>query len=282
MAWVVRSSIPQPWKHSCHPAAPFRLLWQQRHLLMQLIAREVRGRYRGSLLGSTWSLLLPVFAVTIYACVFGLIFKQRWPDESGSGWSYALLLFAGLAFFNAFVEVVQRASTIIAAQPNLVKKVVFPLEILPAMLLGAALMPLAISLLLVFVGLHCSGQTMEQAFWVLLVVPFFLMWLQGLAWFLAGVGTFLRDIGALVGALCPLLMFLTPLFYPASLIPEAYRFLVWLNPLAVVVETVRAGLTSGALPPWGALAWFATASLVTWQAGFVTFTQLRPEMADVV
>jgi len=226
--------------------------------------------------------LLPVFAVIVYACVFGLIFKQRWPGNTDSGWSYALILFAGLALFNAFTEVVQRASTIVVAQPNLVKKVVFPLEILPAMLLGSALLPLALSLLVVAVGLATSGQTMEHGFWVLLVVPFFLLWLQGLAWFLAAVGTFLRDVGPMVGALCPLLMFLTPLFYPASLIPESYRFWLWLNPLAVAVETLRAALINADLPPCGALVWFGTASMATWQLGFLTFTRLRPEMADVV
>jgi lipopolysaccharide transport system permease protein len=282
MAWVIRSAVRRPWWQECHPARPIRLLWQQRRLLGQLVLRELRGRYRGSLLGSCWAVVLPLVAVAVYAVVFGILFRQRWPGHSGSGWSYALILFSGLALFNAFAEIVQRSAQAILVQPNLVKKVVFPLEILPAVLVGGALVPLLLSLLVVVLGLFSAGQPMMNLGWSLLILIPFLCWLQGLAWFLAGIGTFLRDVGPMVGAVCPLLLFLTPIFYPASLIPEPVQFWIWLNPLAVAVETLRAGLTAADPPPALALAWLVVCSLLTWQLGFVTFSRLRPEMADVV
>jgi lipopolysaccharide transport system permease protein len=113
------------------------------------------------------------------------------------------------------------------------------------------------------------------------VIPL-LLWLQGLAWFLAGVGTFLRDLDPMVSAACPLLLFLTPFFYPVAAVPDAYQWLVWMNPLAVVVETLRAGLAGTPLPSLGACLWLFTCSLLTWQVGYWVFARLRPEMADVV
>lgn len=281
MAVVVRSAHPTPWWRDLHPARPVLLLWRQRRLLGQLVVRELKGRYRGSILGSLWSVLLPVFAVLVYTVVFGFLLKSKWPGHEGGGWTFALLLFAGLALFNAFAEVVQRATSVILAQPNLVKKVVFPLDILPATLLGTALVPLLLSLLAVTAGLFLSGIPTRPFYMLLALIPF-LLWLQGLAWFLAGVGTFLRDLGPMVTAVCPLLMFLTPLFYPAAVVPEPYQWLVWLNPLAVAVEVLRAGVAGTPLPPLGGCVGFVLVSLVTWQLGYWTFARLRPEMADVV
>jgi lipopolysaccharide transport system permease protein len=211
-----------------------------------------------------------------------LIFqKQHWPGHTGSNWSYALILFAGLAPFNAFAEVLQRAPLAVIAQPNLVKKVVFPLEILPAVLVGSALVSLAISLSLVGVGSLCSGQSTLLSWGVLLILPF-LLWLQGLAWLLAAVGTFLRDIGPMTIALCPLLLFLSPIFYPVSVVPAKLQWLIWANPLAVVVEAVRGTMVSTPEPPIGAVLWLITVSMVTWQLGYAVMQRLRPEMADVV
>jgi lipopolysaccharide transport system permease protein len=280
MAVIVRSAQTSPWWQDLHPARPVALLWRQRQLLQQLVVRELKGRYRGSILGSVWSVLLPVLAVAVYTVVFGFLLKSKWPGQE-SGWSFALLVFAGLACFNAFAEVVQRSTSVILAQPNLVKKVVFPLDILPALVLGTALVPLLVSMFVVCLGLLLTSVAVQPVYLIIALIPF-LLWLQGLGWFLAGIGTFLRDLGPMVAAVCPLLMFLTPLFYPASIVPEAYQWLVWINPLAVVVETVRAGLAGAVAPPGWAWVWLMVTSLVTWQGGYWVFTRLRPEMADVV
>jgi len=247
-----------------------------------MVRRELVGRYRGSLLGTLWMVLLPILSVVVYAVVFGLILKQRWPGIESNPWVYPLLIWAGLSLFNAFSEVVQRATAVIAAQPNLVKKVVFPLEILPTVLVGTSLVPLLLSLLAVSIGIVVCRFEMPNLPMMMLTLVFFLIWLQGIAWFLAGVGTFLRDLGPMVQAICPLMLFLTPIFYPITLVPEPYRAWFWANPLCVMVETLRASLLHSPMPPMAAMIGCLIACLLTWQIGALVFTRLRSEMADVV
>lgn len=282
MALVIRTSERLPWWQDLDPVRPFVVLWQQRQLIHQLIRREVNGRYRGSILGTLWMVLLPILAVLIYTLVFGWILKQRWPGLESNDATYPLVIWAGLAVFNAFAEVVQRATTVIAAQPNLVKKVVFPLEVLPVMLVGTTLVPMVLSMLVVCIGFIAFRGEVPQVLLLVLALGFFLIWLQGVAWFLAGVGTFLRDLGPMVQAICPLVLFLTPIFYPLTAVPEPYRDWFWLNPLCVMVESVRSALLHTAMPPGWALAGCVMVCLFTWQLGSLVFARLRPEMADVV
>jgi lipopolysaccharide transport system permease protein len=282
MAIVLRTSERSPWWQDVDPVRSVLLLWRQRHLIGQLVRREVIGRYRGSLLGTLWMVLLPTMSVLVYTVVFGMILKQRWPGIEANEWTYPLVIWAGLALFNAFAEVVQRATSAIAAQPNLVKKVVFPLDVLPVMLVGTSLVPLGVSMLAVTVGIiFCRGE-IPNFLMMVMTIALFLIWLQGIAWFLAGVGTFLRDLGPMVQAICPLMLFVTPIFYPISMVPDPYRLWFWANPLAVMVETLRAALLHSAMPPMWAMAGCAVVCLFTWQLGSLVFARLRSEMADVV
>lgn len=282
MALVIRTSERLPWWRDLDPLRSVTGLWRQRQLIYQLIRREVNGRYRGSLLGTLWMVLLPIFAVMIYTFVFGWVLKQRWPGMESGDWTYPLVIWAGLSIFTAFAEVVQRATTVICAQPNLVKKVVFPLEALPVMLVGTSLVPLAISMLVVCAGFVLYRGQLPNFLLIFAALSLFLIWLQGVAWFLAGVGTFLRDLGPMIQGLCPLVLFLTPIFYPLSAVPSPYRDWGWLNPLCVIVETVRSALLDTELPPTWALMGCVLICLATWQCGILVFTRLRSEMADVV
>lgn len=282
MAMVIRTADRLSWRVALHPARWWTLFWKQRSLLAQLVRREVTGRYRGSLLGTAWSLLLPCLAVMVYTLVFGLILKQRWPGMETSSWCYPLVLWAGLSLYQAFAEVIQRATSIIAAQPNLVKKVVFPLEVLPVVLVGTSLVPLGLSLAVVLVGITLALQQIPDIGMVFFTLFFFVVWLQGVAWFLAGVGAFLRDLAPMVQAVTPLVLFVSPIFYPVAAVPGPYQPWYWINPLAVAVETMRAALLHTTLPPTWAITGFCVVSLLTWHGGALVFARLRLEMADVV
>ncbi|MBL8822053.1 MAG: ABC transporter permease [Planctomycetia bacterium] len=262
-------------------ALPWRMrLWHRRNLIQQLIRREVVGRYRGSLLGTLWAVCLPLFAVAVYTLVFGLILKQRWPGREGI--EFPLLVWTGLAVFNTLAEILQRAPSVILAQPNLVKKVVFPLEVLPVMLVGTSLVPLGISLSAVGVGaVWITGELPHVP--VLIINLFLLMlFLQGTAWLLAGIGTFLRDLQPMMQALCPLLLFLSPILYPLDVVPTAWQTLFWLNPLTVLVEGMRSALLHTASPPLWAWVLCLVNCLIAWNLGSFVFTRTRPDMADVV
>ena len=258
-------------------------IWRNRELIRVSAKREVLGRYRGSLLGIFWTFLNPLLMLTVYTFVFSEIFKSRWNAASDSRTEFAMVLFAGLIAFNLFAECVNRAPSLILSNVNYVKKVVFPLEILPCVALAAALFHSCISLgvwLLAYVVLF--GVPQLTVLYLPLVISPFLFFILGVSWALASLGVFLRDISQFIGLLVMVLMFMSPIFYPASALPEGYRFILYLNPLTPVIEEMRAVLYFGDAPDFAMLAvyWLATV-LLAW-LGFVWFQKTRNGFADVL
>lgn len=267
----------------CNPVKIIANLWRYRELTKQFAKRDVIARYKGSYLGILWSFLTPLLMLTIYTFVFSEVFKAKWGAESGSKVEFALVLFCGLIAFNMFAECINRAPGLILANANYVKKVVFPLEILPLSVLGSALVQAAISLLILVVGIVALMGVFN---WTLLFLPLILIPLLlsilGLSWFLASLGVYLRDIGQVVSVLTTALMFMTPIFYPASAVPEKYRVVLLLNPLNYVVEDMRRVIIWGQMPEWnwlfvGILIGFIVAIL-----GYAWFQKTRKGFADVL
>jgi len=252
-------------------------------LFRQLLRREILGRYRGSFLGIFWSFALPLAMLAIYTFIFGGIFKARWnPSAPESPVEFALALFAGLIVFNFFAEVVTRAPTLVVSNPSYVKKVVFPLALLPLAAVGAALFHALMSLAVLLLGLAALGKL---SFWALalpLVWAPLLLFTAGVAWFLAALGVFLRDISQATGPLVTAVLFLSPVFYPASALPENLRPWLFLNPLTVPIEAMRA-LTFGNQPPnWAALGIHALSCALIGFFGWLWFTKTQKGFADVL
>ncbi|MCX5875932.1 MAG: ABC transporter permease [Deltaproteobacteria bacterium] len=265
------------------PRAMAGSLWHNRSLIWLLVVREVAGRYRGSILGILWSFFNPVFMLAVYTFVFSVVFKARWGASDESRAEFALILFAGLLVFNLFVECINRAPMLILANINYVKKVVFPLEILPWVAFGAALFHALVSLAvwLLFSFWVFGVPQVTLLFFPLVLVPLGLL-VMGLSWFLAALGVFLRDVVQLVGVMTTVLLFLTPIFYPVSAIPERYRLFLHLNPLTFIVEQSRDLLIFGSGLAWGRLGLLtAFAFLVAW-LGFAWFQKTRKGFADVL
>lgn len=258
-------------------------LWDNRSLVRQMVKREVVGRYRGSFLGLLWSFVNPVLMLAVYTFVFSIVFKARWGQGSDDKFEFALLLFAGLIVFNLFSECVTRAPGLILANVNYVKKVIFPLEILPWVALGSALFHAAISLavLLLFLAVVSPAIPWTAALLPLVMLPL-LPLIMGLSWLFASIGVFVRDIGQFIGMAMMVLMFMSPIFYPASALPESVRDYLFLNPLTFIIEQMRDVLIWGKLPDWIGLAIYsAFAVLVAW-AGFFWFEKTRKGFADVL
>lgn len=258
-------------------------LWRNRYLIKTSIQREVVGRYRGSFMGILWSFFNPVFMLIVYTFVFSVVFKARWPTGSDSKTEFALILFAGLMVFNIFAECVNRAPGLILSNVNYVKKVIFPLEILPWVNLGCAVFHAVVSFivwLIAYIILFGVPQVSILLFPVV-IVPL-LLFTVGLSWGLAALGVYLRDISQFVGIFTTALLFLSPIFYSASALPEQYQFLLHLNPLTLVIEQTRAVLFFGKAPEFyvtlisylcsGSIAWF----------GFAGFQKTRKGFADVL
>ncbi|MEN8250047.1 MAG: ABC transporter permease [Bacteroidota bacterium] len=254
-----------------------------RQLIAQMTKREVIGRYRGSALGLAWSFFNPLFMLAVYTFVFSVVFTARWSTTSDSKTEFALLLFAGLIIFNLFAECVNRAPGLILSNVNYVKKVVFPLEILPWIVLGSALFHALISLGVWFLAyLIFFGVPHVTVLLLPLVILSLLLFIMGVSWGLASLGVYLRDVSQFIGIVTTVLMFLSPIFYPASALPEKYRQLLLLNPLYPVIEQTRDVLFWGKIPNMTIWAvYLLAAALVAW-LGFVWFQKTRKGFADVL
>lgn len=263
----------------------FAGLVRHHDLVWQMTKREVVGRYRGSLLGVAWSLFHPLLMLCVYTFVFSGIFKSRWqqPGVVLGTTDFAVVLFTGMLIHGLFAECVNRAPSLVLASPNLVKKVVFPLEVLPWVSMGSAMFHTGASLLVLLAGLLVStgGLKPTIVFFPLVVGPFVLL-TMGVCWFLAATGVYLRDLGHAVGVATTIVLFLSPVFYPAAALPEPYGWLLQLNPLTFIIEQARDVLVWGRPPHWLGLVWYATASLFVAQLGFRWFQKARRGFADVL
>lgn len=258
-------------------------LWRNRSLIITMVKREVIGRYRGSVMGILWSFFNPLFMLAVYTFVFSTVFQARWNAASESKAEFALILFAGLIIFNIFSECVNRAPSIILTNTNYVKKVVFPLEVLPWITMGSVLFHALISIgvwvlaYLLFFGVpHVTTLLLPM---VLLPLIFFTM---GVSWALAALGVYLRDVSQFVGILTTILLFLSPIFYPLSAIPDKLRPYLLLNPLAPAIEQTRNVLFFGKAVDWISLAYMIAGSLFIAWLGFAWFQKTRKGFADVL
>lgn len=270
---------------SASPREMVASLVRHRQLIYVLTKREVIGRYKGSLLGIFWSFFHPIFMLAVYTVVFSVVFKARWNGE-GVGESrieFAMVLFAGLMVFNFFSECVSRAPALILGNVNYVKKVIFPLEILPWVSLCSALFHAAasFSVWLVFYLIFIGIPHLTVLLLPVVVLPLILMTV-GLSSFLASMGVYLRDVGQIIGVLMTVLMFLSPIFYPISAVPEAYRPLLLLNPLSLPIQETRDILMWGALPYGPAYAGYLGVSSLMAVLGFAWFQKTRKGFADVL
>jgi lipopolysaccharide transport system permease protein len=268
---------------SPYPNEIIASLWRNRSLVRALIKREVIGRYRGSVLGILWSFFNPVLMLLVYTFVFSVVFKARWNAGSDSKTEFALVLFAGLLIFNLFSECVNRAPSIILQNVNYVKKVVFPLDILPWVTMGSALFHALISLSVwfIFYGVFFGLPPATCLLLPIVILPLVLM-TMGFSWFLASLGVYLRDIAQMMGMLTTILMFLSPIFYPISALPEDYRGLFMMNPITPTVETVRDVLIWGKDLDWAVFGMCFVLSLVIVCLGFAWFQKTRKGFADVI
>lgn len=262
---------------------PLLLAWQHRQLLRELSRREITRRYRGSVLGAVWLLLAPLLMLAVYAFVFGVVFQVRWGNAGDDKAMFAAVLFCGVAVFGLFADVLNRSPQLILDNVSYVKKVVFPLEILSyvAVLAAALNFLFALVVLLGFVAVGIGLPPLSALVLPVLLLPFLLA-LVGLSWMLAALGVYLRDINQVTGFVTTAMMFLSPVFYPITAVPESYRSLLWLNPITHVVEMFRAVLIFGQWPTLGAIAQFWVLAVLILGAGYALFGRLRTGFADVL
>jgi homopolymeric O-antigen transport system permease protein len=270
-----------------HYFNPFNIakhLWQYQELIRQLTRREVFARYKGSFFGLAWAFIQPLLMLGVYTFVFSVIFESKWGTHGqGDRLTFAMALFCGILTFNLLGDVANAAPGLVLGHANFVKKVIFPLEILPVVKFLDALIHACFGMGILLLGMLV---TLHSVSWTLLLLP--VVWLPmaflslGCGFFLSSLGVFVRDIGATVSVLVSMLFFLSPIFYPIEAVPPSLRSVCSLNPIAIYVEDARKVFLWGTLPDWR---WYVAGmvfSMLIFVLGFGFFMRCRKAFADVI
>lgn len=264
------------------PAAMVASYVRNRRLMGQLVQREVISRYRGSVMGLAWSFFNPLLMLAVYTFVFSVVFQAKWGGTGGTKAGFAVFLFVGILIHGIFAECINRGPSLIIGNVNYVKRVVFPLEILVGVAMGSALFHAMVSLLVLFVVQMFDGGVRATAVFLPFVVFPLVLVALGVSWMLAAVGVYIRDIGYVTQVITTVMLFLSPVFYPISAMPEAYRAWIYMNPLTFIIEQARGVLILGTMPDWiGLLMYAAGGAAVAW-LGFWCFQRMRRGFADVL
>lgn len=264
-----------------------KLFSQHQQLITQLTKRDVLERYRGSYFGLAWSLAYPVLMLLVYMFVFGVIFKMKWGIEPGSGIAeevnFGVIIFSGLILHAFLGECFVRSTALIIGNQQYVKKVVFPLAILSVVTIGTALFHLLAGLLILVVFALITGT---QLHWTIVYTPLvllpFIMLMLGISWLLAAICVFVRDIAQIMGVLVTILLFLAPIFYPLSRVPESLQIWMYLNPLTAIIQQFRQVVLFGEQPDWLVLGIYAVIAFAIMLFGYVFFRRVQGGFADVV
>jgi lipopolysaccharide transport system permease protein len=263
----------------------WRTVWQHRDITVRMIRREISSRYLGSMLGATWSILQPLILLCVFTFAFNVVFRSRWvsPSAAGEETSFAVAMFIGYILFNLFSEPVSRAPALVVNHANYVKRTIFPLEILPVVVVGSALCNAASAFLVWVLLLTLVQQSVPWTILLLpaVVLPLVLM-VTGLVLVLSSLGVFIRDLAQVTAPATMALLFLSPVFYPVSAVPPHIQAWMYANPLTCLIEEARKVAIFGELPDWGLIAICGLLGLVMAQLGYLWFMRTRRGFADVL
>ncbi len=260
----------------------FVRFWRHSSLIGSFVKRDLMARYKGSAIGLFWSVIHPLIMLALYSFVFSKILKVRVGAEEGTG-NFAIYLFCGMLPWNAFAEAINRSSGVVLEHANLIKRTIFPAEILPVYLVVSGIVNELIGLVILFAALLFTGHHFSL---LVLALPAILLlqvtFTVGLAWIVAGTTVFIRDLGQIMGVGLTLWLFLTPIFYPPTLVPAEWRILLSMNPMYAVVEAYRSLILLGRPPAWPSLAVLGVCALTTFVIGHRIFRRMQPAFADVI
>lgn len=269
--------------YSLNPIRLLRDYWHNRFLIKQLVIREVYGRYQGTHLDFLWVVLEPLIMLAVYTVVFRVIFSRHWYSEDESTLEFSIILFSGLLVFNFFRETINSAPKLVLRNTNYVKKVVFPLEILPLVSVLSGFYHFCVSLIILTVMyVVVYGNLHIEILYIPLIIFPYIFILIGASLFLASVGVFFRDIAQIIGMVVMATLFLSAIFYPIESIPEKYQLWFHLNPVAFTADQLRGAVIWGRAPQWQWMLFYYPVSIIISLLGFIWFQKTRKGFADVL
>jgi lipopolysaccharide transport system permease protein len=263
--------------------APVMCAWRNRELLSSLILRDIQSRFRGTVLGVFWVAAGPLVRLSTYAFIFGILIQPRWQGQVNDPLLIAFTYFSGLILFDFLMECAYSAANLIRDNRVFIKKIVFPVEILPWVAIGHATFRYAVAmalLLLAYTGFK-GLPPIETILIPVFFVPFAMIVL-GLIWILSSLATFVRDVGHALNTFLPILMFASPVFFPLSALPKTVQTVLMFNPLTFPLEQTRAVLFGDGFHAWIGLAVYGAVALLISATGYRFFMRLRPGFADVL
>jgi len=262
----------------------FSSLLQNKYLFLQMLKREIQQRYRGSQLGFLWAFVYPILMLLVYTFVFGMVMKVKWGVEGQDNLDFGLILFAGLLLHGMLAEVLNSSVNLIRGNQQYVKKVVFPLPLLTMVALANALFHMLLGMLILLLMVVLTGGTLHvTALLAPIVLLPFVLFLLGASWFVSVLGVYMQDLKQFVGVLVTVLLFLGPIVYPFSSVPEEIKaYVLWGNPLTIIVEQFRAVVLFGKMPDWEILGIYSIFALAMLVLGTWFFNKTRDGFADVI
>ena len=260
------------------------VILNNRYLFLQMLKRELEQRYRGSQLGFIWAFVYPIMMLLVYTFVFSIVMKAKWGVEGQDNIAFGIILFAGLLCHSFLAEVLIGAVGLITGNPQYVKKVVFPLEILSLVQVCHSLLHMILGLIILLAIYLASGGVLHATIVLVPVVLLpFIVFLLGMSWFIAVLGVYVRDLSQFMGVLVTILLFLGPIVYPFSAIPDYLQpYVLWLNPLTIIVEQLRAVVLFGQFPDWQLLGIYSIFAFLMLFLGAWFFKRTRDGFADVI
>jgi len=258
------------------------LIREHHGLIRSMVRRDLTSRYKGSLMGVMWTIITPAVMITIYTVIFSGIFGAKFGAEGGH-LRFAVYLFCGMLPWIAFSDSIQRSTTVLTDNLNLVRRVVFPLEALPTNIVFSALMQQLLGTAVLLLGALFMQRTLHLTLLIMpmLLVPQLLMML-GMSWLMASLGVFIRDMAHINQLALQTLMYLTPILYPENLIPPNYRLLIDLNPLAPLIRSYRFILLDGKVPDWPKLSFTFLFAVICFILGYWWFERTKKAFADLL
>lgn len=262
----------------------FKALIQYRYLIFSMVQQEIKLKYKGSLLGALWLLFSPLLLLSVYTVCFSYIFKARWGlDESELKNTYPLILFVGLIIHTFFSEILHKSPNLILSYSYLIKKSVFPIEILAWVAIGFSLFQAMLSTcILILINLLFY----QNFSWLIVIFPIILipfgLFLTAVCWFLSSIGVYVRDLGQFSSIIITIFLFLSPVFFPLSFIPEPYRILALFNPLTIIIEESRKVLLWNTVPDFEKIFMYLIISILFMKISHSFMTKMKKGFRDVI
>lgn len=260
-----------------------KTIYNNNYLLRQLIKKDIEEKYKGSILGMLWSIIVPILMLCIYTFIFSEVFQAKWDIDTTNKYQFALVLFCGLSAFNLVSEVMNRSTTLIASNVNYVKKVIFPLELFPVVITFSALFNCVISYLILIVAIYILNGMISPT--LFLIIPAFIPLIIltiGLGLFISALSVYLKDVSNAIAVIVTMLMYLSPVFFPLSSVPDDFRGMCEVNPMTYIIENFRNVVLYGEKLN---LKFFVISSLfavVIYAIGYLTFMRTKEGFADVL